>query len=390
MWYRLPPVGNRISIACGKGSVRRVAALFSPYLASFYQSGTAALAAAVTAAVTRRPTTCPEVLLPAYGCPDLISAVLYAGASPVLVDLVPNTPWLDLALVQAKINERTVAIIAVNFLGIGERMSGLRAIADAADITLIEDSAQCLYEPENSQPTCGDFIVQSFGRGKPVSLLGGGALLWQDPSLGSHLPPAGPMLTPNPARRFINTLKTMLYNILLTPRIYGLMERVPILHIGETRFKPLERILPANAVSVSCLPVNLELFRHRQHKAQQWIRAMLNELCLDEIIDLTCLNARPEQSYFLRYPILVPDSDLRERLYSALRSAGLGVSKMYPAALPEIPGLTDILRSQERFPRATKFAKSILTLPTHENVSRRHVAEMGKIIMNLCVKHAAH
>ena len=383
-------MGNRISLACGAGSARDIETLFSPYRLIFYQSGTAALAAAVMAAIVRRPTIAPEVLLPAYGCPDLVSAVLCAGAKPVLVDLVANTPWLDLALVQEKINERTVAVIAVNFLGIDERMYGLRVLADAADIILIEDSAQCLYEPTNGPSMRGDFIVQSFGRGKPVSLLGGGALLWRDPSLGSRLPHAEVGLTSNLVSRIVNRLKIILYNILLTPHIYGLMERVSILHIGETRFKPLERIQPENAVSVPCLPANIESFRRNQRNAQQWIRVMLNELCLDEIVDLTRLNTQLEQSRFLRYPILVADSELRERLYAALRSAGLGVSKMYPATLPEIPGLTDILRSQERFPRAEIFAESILTLPTHENVSRRHVAEMGKIILNLCVKHVVH
>ena len=382
-------MGNRISLACGNGSERNVELLFSPYRLRLYQSGTAALASAVTAAMARRPTTSPEVLLPAYACPDLVSAALYAGAKPVLVDLTANTPWLDQTQVLEKINERTVAVMAVNFLGIDERMSGLRAIADRTGITLIEDSAQCLYEPEDDLRLRGDFIVQSFGRGKPVSLLGGGAVLWRDPTLGLGLPHVEAVESSSRISGTVNRLKIMLYNTLLTPHIYGLVERVPYLHIGETRFKPLEKILPASAEVISGLRANIVHFRRNQNNAQQWIRAMLDRLCLKEIVDLTRLSTRPVEPRFLRYPILVTDSALRERLYTGMQSAGLGVSRMYPSALPEISGLTDILGSQARFPQAKIFAESILTLPTHQGVSRRHVAAMEKIILSHCAAHTA-
>ena len=389
MWYRLPPVGNRISLVRGKGAARNVEILFSPYSLRLYQSGTAALAAAVIVAMARRPTTAPEVLLPAYGCPDLISAVLHAGAKPVLVDLAVNTPWLDQTQMVEKINEHTVAVIAVNFLGIEESMTGLRAIADKAGILLIEDSAQCLFESAGDPKIRGDFIVQSFGRGKPVSLLGGGAVLWRDQSFRPCLPRVEAAVESNLIGNTAAWLKILLYNILLTPHIYGLMERVPFLHIGETRFKPLKRILPASAQVISGLPTNIGRFRRNRGNAQQWIRAMLDRLCLAQIIDLTCLSTKPVQPDFLRYPLLVTDNELRKRLYSALRSAGLGVSRMYPVALPEISGLAGILGGQERCPRARAFADGILTLPTHQGVSRRHVVEMEKIIVRHCVVQAA-
>ena len=214
MWYRLPPVGNRISHGGGRGAVRDVENLFAPYRVHLYQCGTAALAATVMAAMARRPIVAAEVLLPAYGCPDLISAILYAGAKPVLVDLAANTPWLDQTQLIAKINEHTVAIIGVNFLGIEERMAGLSAIAQEAGITLIEDSAQRLLEPSTDSQVRGDFIVQSFGRGKPVSLLGGGAVLWRNHSLGAYLPGVAPANAPNPVGSASVWLKILLYNFL--------------------------------------------------------------------------------------------------------------------------------------------------------------------------------
>ena len=54
---------------------------FGKFHVLFYQSGTSALAAALIAAKYAKSDSCTkhEVLLPAYACPDLISACQYAG-----------------------------------------------------------------------------------------------------------------------------------------------------------------------------------------------------------------------------------------------------------------------------------------------------------------------
>ena len=81
----------------------------------------------------------------------------------------------------------------------------------------------------------------------------------------------------------------------------------------------------------------------------------------------------------LRYPLLITDSGLRERLYRRLRNSGLGVSKMYPNTLPHIPGLEKVFEENKRYPNAELFASGILTLPTHRGVNRHHVERMEKI-----------
>ena len=57
------------------------------------------------------------------------------------------------------------------------------AMVLTGELVLIEDDAQ--YLPLDSEPAsyCGDLVIHSFGRGKPVSLVGGGALLIRRPAL---------------------------------------------------------------------------------------------------------------------------------------------------------------------------------------------------------------
>ena len=135
MFYQLPPVGNPILLSGRNKDESVVESALLPYQPRFFDSGTSALAAAILCAVGLKKVREPEVLLPAYGCPDLVSAVLYAGAKPVLVDLEVDRPWMDLDSLERKITANTVAIIGVALLGIQDRMEQLRVLAPPRKIT---------------------------------------------------------------------------------------------------------------------------------------------------------------------------------------------------------------------------------------------------------------
>jgi dTDP-4-amino-4,6-dideoxygalactose transaminase len=74
-----------------------------------------------------------------FATAEMISAV---GATPVFVDIEPDTFNLDLTKVEAAITERTKAIIPVHLFGQPLDMTTLMAIAHAHDLWVIEDCAQ--------------------------------------------------------------------------------------------------------------------------------------------------------------------------------------------------------------------------------------------------------
>ena len=169
--YQQTPVGERIKLGRPDSDIDALQSIFRPYTAPFYNSGTSALAAAIIVSINKRRTSSPEVIIPAYTCPDLVSAILFAGAQPILVDFEKDKPWIDLDQLQEKITTETVAVIAVNLFGIPERIKLLKEIIGEKNITLIEDSAQSFLTPEESMRCLGDIVVLSFGRGKPVNML---------------------------------------------------------------------------------------------------------------------------------------------------------------------------------------------------------------------------
>ncbi len=388
MFYQHTPAGNPVRLSRGAGDAAVFTQLISPYSARCYASGTAALAAALLAAKTIKPVEQPEVILPAYGCPDLVSAAVYAGVRPVLADFLEDRPWLDAAALEKRLTSQTIAIVAVNLFGLSEQIEQLQCLARQAEVLLIEDSAQAFPGGGERPFWQADLVVLSFGRGKPVSLLGGGAVLYKENSFAGLLP--SPVSHPHNrvAQGFKFWLKTSLYNLMLRPRLYWLPNTMPFLHLGETRFHPLETLAAMDPILTRLLPGNLRQYQadslSTQHQLAKIFKAF-DHLPQETLIDLPAACGVTPARPLLRYPILV-DASKRDQLVNALQRSGLGVSKMYPATLPAIQGLEQILDAiPDDYPVAKDFANRLLTLPTHRRVRQQDIKKIQKIVQDVLI-----
>lgn len=197
----------------------------------------------------------------------------FAGAIPILVDIGPEDPGFDPASLEQAWTKATVAVVAVNFLGIRERVHDLAHAATTRNTWLIEDSAQWypeLQADENEPFSPTDAVILSFGRGKPVSLLGGGCLLLNQ----RHAPLENPPNSTQSSAAVMLSLKLIAYNWLLRPEFYGWIARMPWLRIGETRYKPLMEIRGMEATRLRLLGANV-----RQYLAsERWREQALSEL----------------------------------------------------------------------------------------------------------------
>ncbi len=66
------------------------------------------------------------------------------GATPVFVDIRPDTFNLDVEQVEASVTDRTKAILPVHLFGQACDMRALQQIAEKHDLFLIEDAAQAI------------------------------------------------------------------------------------------------------------------------------------------------------------------------------------------------------------------------------------------------------
>lgn len=400
MFYQLPPVGNPVNLhvaeqrPCQQGQADSLASLFPCYQIQYYASGTAALAAAIIAVIKAKDgaaAAAAEVIIPAYACPDLVSALLFAGAKPVLVDFEVDRPWFDLTKLTSAITEKTVAIVGVDLFGINERWPQLQVLAKQKGIVLVEDSAQYFPGGHNlkykqqpgQQDWQGDLVVLSFGRGKPVSLLGGGAVLTKNTSLFEQLPKP-PRITTNLSQRIKFVLKARAYNAMISPFLYWLPQVLPFLHLGETRYHALTGIEALDEERYHLLMSNISRYLGDTEAAARCekISSMLDSL--DKINNLPRMCFIEGNRRLLRYPLLL-EVESRDRVYRKLKQAGLGVSVMYPTSLPRITGLAHILDNkqggnEQSFPNAEMFASRILTLPTHLSVGEKDIKKMKVIL----------
>jgi len=105
-----------------------------------------------------------EVIVPSFTFAATANSVAVSGATPVFVDVDPETFTLDPAAVEAAITERTVGIQPVHLYGHPAPMDELLRIADAHGLWIFEDAAQAHGATWQGAP------VGSFGRGAMFSL----------------------------------------------------------------------------------------------------------------------------------------------------------------------------------------------------------------------------
>ena len=70
-----------------------------------------------------------EVILPSYTFVSTANAILLRGATPVFVDIRPDTLNLDERLLEAAITSRTTAIWPVHYAGVGCEMDAIMTTA---------------------------------------------------------------------------------------------------------------------------------------------------------------------------------------------------------------------------------------------------------------------
>lgn len=129
-----------------------------------------------------------EVIFPAFSFVTTVSAFVLRGATPVWCDIRPDTKNLDERLVEGLVTERTRAVLAVHYGGVGCEMAPLQDICRKHGLRLVEDAAQAIGCEQDGRPlgSFGDLATLSFHESKNIHCGEGGALIVNDPALGDR------------------------------------------------------------------------------------------------------------------------------------------------------------------------------------------------------------
>lgn len=126
-----------------------------------------------------------EVIVPALTFIATVNPVTYVGATPVVVDVCPDTWTIDPLQIEGAIGPRTRAIIPVHLYGNPAHMEAVMDIAERYGLYVIEDATEALGATYFEKPvgTIGHIGVFSFNGNKVITTGGGGMLVARDPDL---------------------------------------------------------------------------------------------------------------------------------------------------------------------------------------------------------------
>jgi dTDP-4-amino-4,6-dideoxygalactose transaminase len=124
-----------------------------------------------------------EVIMPSYTFVSTANAFVLRGATPVFVDIRPDTLNIDERLIEAAITPRTRAIVPVHYAGVPCDMDAILEIANRHGLFVVEDAAQALLSTFRGRPAggIGHLAAISFHETKNVIAGEGGALVINDP-----------------------------------------------------------------------------------------------------------------------------------------------------------------------------------------------------------------
>lgn len=199
-----------------------------------HNNGTGAIHAAMHA-FDLRPG--DEVIVPSATWWASVMPILHQGAIPVFAETEPECIGLDPADVEAKITDRTRAIVVVHLFGMPSRMDDLLDVARRHDLRVLEDASHAHGASYHGRPvgTLGDAAVFSMQANKLVPSAEGGVFVTDDETLMERVVRYGhyerllPMKD-SPERRFAATGFGMKFR--MSP-LSAAVARVQLSHLDE-------------------------------------------------------------------------------------------------------------------------------------------------------------
>lgn len=320
-----------------------------------------------------------KVIVPAYTCDRVISALINAHTlTPVFIDIDTRTGTIPpTALIDACRQVKPVAIIATHIFGYSPQLASLMPYCRAEGIHVIEGAAlsvPAVYGTQ-SQFTANhpDATILSFGKGKLFSL-GIGGLLIDYPAAGKH----GCKTLKVSSRPWQGLTELLSLAAYASPlwlyqvwAISHLKRFLPHKH-PKSLFRPDpifgNRLSPFTARIISTLVTAEAVDRDLQH------RHRINKIYLENLKPHPLLRTPviTETEAFItpHYPIFTPQ---KMALHHYLVQRGFDTATYFNYCIGQ-------LFTQDSFPNAERFAREILLLPNHIGITTAEAHTLAQAI----------
>lgn len=267
-----------------------------------------------------------------------VAAISLSGATPVFVDIDPDTYTMDPAALERAITPATKAILPVHLYGHPAPMESIKSIADTHGIPIIEDAAQSHLATWAGRPV-GDFSAIScfsFYPGKNLGAYGeAGASLTNDDGLALRM------------RQL---------------RDHG--------QVAKYRHAMVGHNYRMDGIQGAVLGVKLKYLEAWTHRRRAIAKRY--DDALSGIAGLKLPVERPEACHV--YHLYVVRTDRRDSFQKFLTDAGISAGTHYPIPLHFQDAYAHLGYASGSFPVSEAVAKECLSLPLYAEMSDEQTA----------------
>jgi dTDP-4-amino-4,6-dideoxygalactose transaminase len=342
----------------------------------FVSSGKAALLLILLALKSFRDR--KNVVIPAYTCYSVPSAVVMAGLTVVPCDIRPDTLDFDREKLDALLNGDTLCVVPTHLFGIPSEVDALRDVCQRRGIHIVEDAAQAMGvgRERKTAGTMGDVSFFSLGRGKHVTCGSGGIVVTGSDEIAGAVQKVYENLKGEPVAETVATILSVFLTIVfLHPGLYWLPHGLPALKLGETKFYrdfPVHRLGRFKAGLLHRWRELLAGHNRSRSAAGEFYRKELN---LENTLPVYSGSVP-----YLRFPVYVEDGLFRSAAYEEYRFSG--VTRMYPDSVNNIEEIRGEFYGGE-YRNSEKIAKTLVTLPTHPLLRDRDMKNICRIVKRI-------
>ncbi len=270
-----------------------------------------------------------EVITTPFSFIATAEVIVLLGAKPVFVDIEPDTCNINASLIEAKINDRTKAIMPVSLYGQPADMDEINAIAEKHGLVVIEDAAQSFGATYKGKKSCNLSTIgcTSFFPSKPLGCYGdGGAIFTSDDNLAQAM---REIRVHGQSRRYVHT------RIGVGGRMDTLQCAIVLAKLERFEWEIEQRISLGNRYN--------QLLKNKLHTVTQ----------------------RPDRtSVFAQYTVFVEN---RDKVQADLKEKGIPTAVHYPVPMHLQPAYADLC-CPDCCPEAVKAAERVMSLPMYPDM----------------------
>ncbi|MGE5073112.1 MAG: DegT/DnrJ/EryC1/StrS family aminotransferase [Anaerolineae bacterium] len=282
-----------------------------------------------------------EVIVPTHTFTGTAAAVTFAGATPVFVDVDPETWTIDPQRIENAITPRTKAILPVHLYGLPADMHMILGIAEKYDLVIVEDACQAhgaKYKGHRAG-SMGNAGAFSFYPTKNLGGCGDGGMVTTDDG--------------------------------------NVADMIRALRNCGQRTKNVHELMPFNHRLDS---LQAAILRVKLHYLDQWIesRHRIATVYKQMLADAQVRLPAEPPGYQHVYHLFVIRSQSRDALQGYLKARGIGTALHYPDPVHLQPFYSEGTDRHGEFPVAERLCKEILSLPIYPEMTEdqaKYVAE---------------